>query len=108
VVGEGRKFPSALIVPSFEALKDWQANHEITTMDHKALIAHPEVIKLFQSEVARFNEEFGNWEQIKKFELVEAVWGIDTGELTPTLKLKRRVIKDKFKDLIERIYMMSS
>lgn len=108
VVGEGRKFPSALIVPNFDALKDWQADHGITSLDPKSLIAHPEVIKLFQSEVSRFNEEFGNWEQIKKFELVETVWGIDTGELTPTLKLKRRIIKDKFKDLIERIYMMSS
>ncbi|SMD34083.1 long-chain acyl-CoA synthetase [Reichenbachiella faecimaris] len=108
VVGEGRKFPSALIVPNFEALKDWQADHGITSLDTKELIAHPEVLKLYQSEIARFNEEFGNWEQIKKFELVETVWGIDTGELTPTLKLKRRIIKDKFKELIEGIYMMSS
>lgn len=108
VVGEGRKFPSALIVPNFETLKDWQADHGITALDNKQLIAHPEVIKLFESEISRYNEEFGNWEQIKKFELVETVWGIDTGELTPTLKLKRRIIKDKFKELIERIYMMSS
>ncbi|MDW3212246.1 MAG: AMP-dependent synthetase/ligase [Reichenbachiella sp.] len=108
VVGEGRKFPSALIVPNFETLKDWQADHGITALDNKQLIAHPDVIKLFQSEISRYNEEFGNWEQIKKFELVETVWGIDTGELTPTLKLKRRIIKDKFKELIERIYMMSS
>lgn len=108
VVGEGRKFPSALIVPNFEALKEWQADHGITSLDNKSLITHPEVLKLYQSEISRFNEEFGNWEQIKKFELVETVWGIDTGELTPTLKLKRRIIKDKFKDLIERIYMMSS
>lgn len=108
VVGEGRKFPSALIVPNFESLKEWQADHGITALENKELIAHPEVIKLYQSELSRFNEEFGNWEQIKKFELVETVWGIDTGELTPTLKLKRRIIKDKFKDLIERIYMMSS
>lgn len=108
VVGEGRKFPSALIVPNFEVLKEWQKEHRIEEQDHKALISHPEVIKLFQAETNRFNEEFGNWEQIKKFELVETVWGIDTGELTPTLKLKRRIIKDKFKGLIERIYMMSN
>ncbi|MEP2024390.1 MAG: long-chain fatty acid--CoA ligase [Reichenbachiella sp.] len=108
VVGEGRKFPSALIVPNFDTLKDWQADHGITSLDNKSLIAHPKVIKLFQSEISRFNEEFGNWEQIKKFELMETVWGIDTGELTPTLKLKRRIIKDKFKELIERIYMMSN
>ncbi|MEO9965213.1 MAG: long-chain fatty acid--CoA ligase [Reichenbachiella sp.] len=107
VVGEGRKFPSALIVPNFEALQDWLTSHGISTTDHKEIINHPEVVKLFQSEVEGFNEEFGNWEQIKKFELVETVWGIDTGELTPTLKLKRRIIKEKFQELIERIYMIS-
>ncbi|WP_422361310.1 AMP-dependent synthetase/ligase [Reichenbachiella sp.] len=108
VVGEGRKFPSALIVPNFEVLKEWQNGQGISELGQKDLIAHPEVVKLFGAEIARYNEEFGNWEQVKKFELVEKVWGIDSGELTPTLKLKRRIIKDKFKDLIERIYMMSS
>lgn len=108
VVGEGRKFPSALIVPNFEALAEWQKQNGISEDDPRSLINHQDVIRLYQDEVSRYNEEFGNWEQIKKFELVEAVWGIDTGELTPTLKLKRRIIKDKFKELIERIYMMSS
>ena len=108
VVGEGRKFPSALIVPNFEALKEWQSHNDIGDLTSNELIQHPDVVKLFQSEISKYNEEFGNWEQVKKFELVESVWGIDTGELTPTLKLKRRIIKEKFKDLIERIYMMSS
>ncbi|MEO9849835.1 MAG: AMP-dependent synthetase/ligase [Reichenbachiella sp.] len=108
VVGEGKKFPSALIVPNFEALTEWQKSNGIAEGDPRSLVGHQEVIRLYQDEVSRFNEEFGNWEQIKKFELVETVWGIDTGELTPTLKLKRRVIKDKFKELIERIYMISN
>lgn len=108
VVGEGRKFPSALIVPNFEALTEWQKSNGVSENDPRSLVNHQEVIKLYQEEISRFNEEFGNWEQIKKFELVETVWGIDTGELTPTLKLKRRIIKEKFQELIERIYMMSS
>jgi len=108
VVGEGQKFPSALIVPNFEALHDWRKDNEITEQKHAALVGHPKVMALYQSEVDRFNEEFGNWEQIKKFEIVEKVWGVDTGELTPTLKLKRRIIKEKFQELIESIYKMSS
>ena len=102
------KFPSALIVPNFEALIEWQKDNGISESDPKSLVNHQEVIKLYQSEVSRFNEEFGNWEQIKKFEIVESVWGVESGELTPTLKLKRRIIKEKFKALIERIYMISS
>lgn len=108
VIGEGRKFPSALIVPNFEALEEWQKANKVTASGHKELITNSQVVKLFQAEVDRYNQEFGNWEQVKKFELVESVWGIDTGELTPTLKLKRRIIKEKFKEMIERIYMMSS
>lgn len=108
VIGEGRKFPSALIVPNFEALEEWQKTSNVTASGHKELIINSQVVKLFQAEVDRYNQEFGNWEQVKKFELVESVWGIDTGELTPTLKLKRRIIKEKFKEMIERIYMMSS
>ncbi len=108
VLGEGRKFPSALIVPNFETLRDWCASNEVTETNPDALINHPKVQDLYQIEIKKYNEEFGNWEQIKKFQIVEHTWGVDTGELTPTMKLKRRVIKEKFNDLIERIYMMSS
>lgn len=108
VVGEGQKFPSALIVPNFEALNEWQSRRKLGIKNHKELIEHPKVIELYEAEIAKFNHEFGNWEQIKKFELVDQAWGIDSGELTPTLKLKRRIIKEKFQALIERIYMMSS
>lgn len=109
VVGEGQKFPSALIVPNFETLTDWCKEQGLLGSESpEELIVHPKVKDLYEIEVRRFNEEFGNWEQIKKFEIVEKVWAVDTGELTPTMKLKRRVIKEKFKELIDRIYMMSS
>ncbi len=109
VLGEGQKFPSALIVPNFEALVEWcSQNGLLGVTSTEELIVHPKVRDLYEIEVRRFNEEFGNWEQIKKFEIVEEVWGVESGELTPTMKLKRRVIKEKFKELIDKIYMMSS
>lgn len=107
VIGEGQKFPSALIVPNFETLMDWQIKEGIGDVDHSILIKNPAVLQLFENEILQYNESFGSWEQVKKFELVESVWGVESGELTPTLKLKRRIIKEKFKSLIEGIYMIS-
>ena len=107
VLGEGMRFPSALIVPNFETLSDWCSSHNVVEVDPKQLIKHPKVQGLYQVEVKRYNSEFGNWEQIKRFELVEKAWGVETGELTPTLKLKRRIIKEKFKELIEGLYNFS-
>ncbi len=105
VLGEGRKFPSALIVPNFDALNEWAQRHQINIgSNHHDFITHPEIIKLLQSEVDQLNENFGHWEQVKKIELIETPWGIDTGELTPTLKLKRRVLKERYQTLIEQIY----
>lgn len=108
VVGEGQKFPSALIVPNFEALGDWCKQNGVQESNPEVLVNHPKVNELYSSEVRRFNNEFGNWEQIKKFEIVEKVWAVESGELTPTMKLKRRVIKEKFQSLIDKIYLMSS
>ncbi|UXP33166.1 long-chain fatty acid--CoA ligase [Reichenbachiella agarivorans] len=108
ILGEGQKFPSALIVPNKEALEEWSKSQNIIDTNPEILYRHPKVLELYQAEINRFNEDFGNWEQVKRFEIVESVWGIDTGELTPTLKLKRRVIRDKFANLIERIYGLSS
>ena len=108
VLGEGRKFPSALIVPNFEVLYDWCKSNGIQETDPKQLIMNSKVIHHFKNEIENRNKEFGNWEQIKKFELLEKPWGVDSGELTPTLKLKRRIIKDKFQSLIEKIYDFSS
>ncbi|MGV3639557.1 MAG: AMP-dependent synthetase/ligase [Adhaeribacter sp.] len=104
VVGEGQKFPSALIVPAFLALQDWCRIHHIPYTNDSEMILHPEVRDKFKREVARFNEGFANFEQVKKFELLPQLWSVESGEFTPTLKVKRKVIYQNNKQLIESMY----
>jgi long-chain acyl-CoA synthetase len=68
------------------------------------MIQNEQVQEKYLNEVAKFNELFGNWEQIKRFELLDTPWGIETGELTPTMKLKRKVIMEKYADRVEALY----
>ena len=103
VIGENRKFPAALIVPNIEALLNWAERHGISGSAPE-LIQNPEVKSKFQADIDAANMNFGNWEQVKKFEILSDQWAIDSGELTPTLKLKRRIIKEKYADIIEKIY----
>ncbi|WP_259015024.1 AMP-dependent synthetase/ligase [Emticicia fluvialis] len=105
VVGEGEKFPSALIVPEFTALKEWCAAHGILYTTDAEMAKKPEVHKLILDEVHRFNKEFAPYEQVKKIELLPKAWTIEDGEITPTLKPKRKVITQKYKDLIEGMYL---
>ncbi len=104
VVGNGRKFAGALIVPSFEHLQDWAKMHGIKYESNEQIITHDMVIKKYQEEVDKYNEEFGQWEKIKRFQLVAQVWSVETEELTPTMKLKRRKILAKYADQVEAIY----
>lgn len=104
VLGENRKFPAALIVPAFEALKKWCENEGIPYSSPEAAVGHPSVIQLFHSEVDRINPHFGKWEQVKKFALLPKEFSIESGELTPTLKLRRKVIGERYEDLIEQMY----
>ena len=105
VIGEGEKMPAALIQPNFEIIKDWIERKEKNIQSDKTSIASSEiVIDRIQREVDEANLKFGKWEQIKKFELTPELWTIDAGHLTPTMKMKRKVIKEKYKDLIEKIY----
>lgn len=108
IIGEGQKFPSALVVPNFEVLVDWCKANEVNEKSNAELILNPKIMQLIQDEINSRNVDFGNWEQIKKFELLEQTWSVNTGELTPTLKLKRKIIKSKFEKLIEGIYAISS
>ena len=103
IIGENRKFPAALIVPNLDAVKNWAERHNLDKNDPD-IINNPEVRNKFQSEIELTNQSFGHWEQVKKFEVLNDQWGIASGELTPTLKLKRRVIKEKYTNLIEKIY----
>lgn len=104
VVGEGRNFPSALIVPSFENLRNWCQAMEISYSTDAEMVKNPRVIAKFEEEVENYNANFGQWEKVKKFRLLPQPWGIETGELTPTLKLKRKIIHQKYANYIEEMY----
>ena len=106
VIGENEKFPSALIVPSFAFAKEWAAKKGIDIGDgsNKSISENTQVVERIQQDVNNFNKELGNWEQIKKFELLDHEFSIDGGELTPTLKLKRKIILAKYQTEYKRIY----
>ena len=105
VVGEGERMPGAFIQPDFDFLREWAKRKNIEVGSTNAdLIKNPEVISRIQEEVDFYNEKFGNWEKIKKFELTPDVWSIEGEHLTPTMKLKRRNIIKIYQDLYDRIY----
>jgi long-chain acyl-CoA synthetase len=104
VVGADKKFTGALIVPNFHNLQLWCQQVGIAEKEPAALIHLPKVKDFFEDIINTYNKEFNPVEQIKKFELLPNEWTINTGELTPTLKLKRKVIMEKYKDAVENIY----
>lgn len=104
LVGPERKFVGALIIPAFPHLRDWCRQNGIAEGSNEELIRNEQVINLFKDIVESFNKYFNHVEQIKKFELLPNEWSIDTGEMTPKLSMKRKVITEKYKDAIERIY----
>lgn len=105
VIGDGEKMPAALIQPNFEFITNWSKIHNIdlgkTTAEQ---IKNKQLIKRIQKEIDRHNKHFGKWEQIKRFELTSDIWSIDQGHLTPTMKMKRKIIKNKYIDLYNKIY----
>ena len=105
VVGEGEKMPGAIIQPNFEFIRDWieHKEHNIGTSEEE-IATSEKVIKRIQKEVDKYNKNFGKWEQIKRFELTPEAWTIDAGHLTPTMKMKRSVIREKYDSLYEKIY----
>lgn len=104
VIGAEKKFVGALIVPSFGTLKDWMRGKGLNYTTNEDVIHHPRVLELYKELVESFNKFFNHVEQIKKFELLPNEWTIDTGEMTPKMSLKRKVVMEKFKDAIARIY----
>jgi long-chain acyl-CoA synthetase len=104
VLGENRKFPSALIVPNFVALKSWAEKKGIPYSDDHEMIKDAHVLEKFQQIVDESCKEFGKWEQVKRFSLLSKQWSIDGGELTPKLSLKRKVVLQKNAEAIEKIY----
>ena len=104
IVGAERKFVGALIIPSFPNLRDWCRKNNVPDGTNEELIRNPKVTVLYKDLVESFNKYFNHVEQIKKFELLPNEWSIDTGEMTPKLSMKRKVITEKYRDNIERIY----
>jgi long-chain acyl-CoA synthetase len=104
VIGENEKFASALISPNFEFLHNWASRHDIKFRDNKELVSMKEVIQRFQREINEINQKLGQTEHIKRFRIVWEEWSPQTGEMSPTLKLKRRVLYEKYIALMEEIY----
>lgn len=104
VIGDNRKYLSALIVPAFAELENWAKNNGISFASRRELLEHPEVQKLFAGEIQENTKHYARVEQIRKFKLLDAEWSQQTDELTPTLKVKRRVIDKKYAREIESMY----
>ncbi len=104
VVGENEKFTAAIICPSFHFLNGWCFLHQVKYRDTKEMIKHPKVIARFQEEVDRLNTSLNEHEKVKKFELTCTEWTTESGELSPTLKLKRNIVKEKYRILLDRLY----
>jgi long-chain acyl-CoA synthetase len=105
VIGDGEKMPAAFIQPNFDFVKEWAKRHQLSIGESNHEICNNKEIKnRIQNEIEMINEKFGNWERIKRFELTPFVWSIAGGELTPTLKLKRKIVMEKYIDLYHKIY----
>ena len=104
VIGENQKHPSALIVPAFAFIEEWCKQKEINVSSNTEIANNDKVIDRINEELEGFNSQFGKWEQVKKFELIDHEWTVDTEELTPTMKLKRKNIMAKYNHLVEKIY----
>ncbi|WP_324069117.1 MAG: AMP-dependent synthetase/ligase [Flavobacterium sp.] len=104
VIGDGEKMPAAFIQPNFEFVREWATRHNLKFNTNEELCANKMVIDRIQEEIDHCNEKFGNWEKVKRFELTPDVWSIVDGHLTPTMKLKRKIIKEKYADLYQKIY----
>lgn len=105
VIGDGQKMPAAFIQPNFEFVKEWAKLHKMDIgTTNEEIIQNPEVIKRIHQEVETINEKFGNWEKIKRFELTPDLWTVPAGHLTPTMKLKRKIVMEKYINLFHKIY----
>jgi long-chain acyl-CoA synthetase len=104
VIGEHQKFAAALVVPNFEHMRSWCKIKGIEYTTNAEMIRNKEFKNRIKKELDCFNQQFGDTEKIKKFELIDHEWTVDSGEITANLKLKRRVLQEKYKDLIHKIY----
>jgi long-chain acyl-CoA synthetase len=104
VVGADQKFPGALIIPAFDELKAWAAKNGVAAKANAELVKDEKVQRLYHDLLHKYNQSFAQWEQVKKFVLLPEQWTIETGEMTPTMKVKRKVISENNKAVIEGLY----
>ena len=105
VVGEHQKFASALLVPDFKYLKEWRARQKLANgKSNEELIAQPEVTAAINEEIKRINKSLQEWERINRIRLIADEWSPASGELSASLKLKRKVVTQRYKDLLDSIY----
>jgi long-chain acyl-CoA synthetase len=104
VIGEHEKFASALISPNFRYFEDWKAAKKVSYSNNDELITLPEVLQFFSSEVSKMNKRLSPPERINRFRLVKEEWSPATGELSPTLKLRRKFIQEKYSAVVEQVY----
>ena len=103
VVGESQKYPAALIQLNFDAVNEWLGQTDIP-LNYTEMLANEKVLNKIKKDIDQANENFAQWEKIKKFKLTPEIWSVESGHLTPTMKLKRKIIKSKYQDLLEEIY----
>ncbi len=104
VIGDKRKFLAALIVPNFEALQSYAQEQNIPFADNEELVKDQKIHQYIANEVERLSANFARFEQVKTFRLMSEPFTIESGELTPTLKIKRKVVEEKHADLIDSMY----
>ncbi|MFP4227033.1 MAG: AMP-dependent synthetase/ligase, partial [Desulfobacterales bacterium] len=104
VIGEQKKFVSALIVPSFEALEEYAQNRNIAYSSRAELVQHPEIIELYRQRINERSKELASYEQVKEFTLLPDEFSVDRNEITPTMKIKRKFVAEKYNDAINNMY----
>ena len=105
VVGEGEKMPCAFVQPEFDFVKRWAELHNLNIgQTPEEMVKSPELKKRIEKEIEKLNQKLGNWEQVKRIELTPEIWSVDNGMLTPTMKLKRKVIKERYINLYNKLY----
>jgi len=104
VVGADQKFPGALIIPAFDELKKWAAKNGVAANSNADLVKDEQVVQLYHDLVLKYNQGFAQWEQVKKSVLLPEQWTVESGEMTPTMKVKRKVITENNKEVIEGLY----
>ncbi|WP_310394536.1 long-chain fatty acid--CoA ligase [Hymenobacter sp.] len=105
VVGADQKFPSALVIPSFADLKGWCKRNGVDDCSNEELIKNEKIVELYEGLVKKYNQSFAQWEQVKRIVLLPELWTVESGEMTPTMKVKRKAITEKNKAAIEGMYL---